>query len=87
MVWIQHYVVLLFVEPEPRLQTNFCKSFSDNPVNESAVAPIGNDLFDKEQEDIPKKACDRWVSYHVLYFWIPIKCRVSLWMSLFSCEG
>jgi EH domain-containing protein 1 len=43
-------------------------------VNESAVGPIGKDLFEKEQEDlladlvdIPKKACDRRVSYHASF--------------------
>ena len=43
-------------------------------MNESAVGPIGKELFEKEQEDlladlvdIPKKACDRRVSYLVSY--------------------
>ena len=49
-------------------ETNVCRSFNDTPVNESAVGPIGKDLFEKEQDDllcdlkdIPKKACDRRV--------------------------
>lgn len=47
----------------------FYSSFNDTPVNESAVGPIGKELFEKEQDnlisdlkDIPKKACDRCVS-------------------------
>ena len=45
-------------------------SFNDQPVNEAATGPLGKDLFEKEQEDllsdlkdIPKKACDRKVSF------------------------
>lgn len=45
-------------------------SFNDKPVNEAATGPLGKDLFEKEQEDllsdlkdIPKKACDRRVSF------------------------
>lgn len=44
------------------------RSFNDKPVNEAVLGPIGNDLFEKEQDDllvdlmdIPKKACDRRV--------------------------
>jgi hypothetical protein len=36
-------------------------------VNGSAVGPIGNDLFEKEQGDISKTTCDCLVSYHVSY--------------------
>lgn len=46
-----------------------CRSFNDKPVNESAVGPLGKELFEREQDDllsdlkdIPKKACDRRVS-------------------------
>lgn len=48
----------------------FGSSFNDKPVNEAAVGPIGKELFEREQEDllsdlkdIPKKACDRRVSF------------------------
>lgn len=47
-------------------------SFNDKPVNEAAIGPIGKELFEKEQEDllsdlkdIPKKACDRRVSFSI----------------------
>ena len=47
-----------------------CRSFNDKPVKESAVGPIGKELFEKEQDDllsdlkdIPKKACDRRVRF------------------------
>lgn len=49
---------------------NFFSSFNDKPVNEAAVGPVGKELFEREQEDllsdlkdIPKKACDRRVSW------------------------
>lgn len=49
---------------------NFFSSFNDKPVNEAVVGPIGKELFEREQEDllsdlkdIPKKACDRRVSW------------------------
>jgi hypothetical protein len=44
-------------------------------VNESALGPIEKDIFKKEQEDLgdlPKKACDFWVSYDVSYVWFPL---------------
>jgi EH domain-containing protein 1 len=53
-----------------------CRSFNDKPVNESAVGPLGKELFEREQDDllsdlkdIPKKACDRRVSFffHALF--------------------
>jgi len=56
-----------------------CRSFNDKPVNESAVGPLGKELFEREQDDllsdlkdIPKKACDRRVifflfSFHVFF--------------------
>ena len=47
---------------------DFDSSFNDKPVNETAVGPIGKELFEREQDDllsdlkdIPKKACDRRV--------------------------
>lgn len=50
------------------LLLNFDSSFNDKPVNETAVGPIGKELFEREQDDllsdlkdIPKKACDRRV--------------------------
>jgi hypothetical protein len=49
---------------------NICRSFNDKPMNDSAVGPIGKDLFEKEQDDllcdlkdIPNRACDRRVSW------------------------
>lgn len=43
-------------------------SFNDKPINGEVVGPIGQELFEKEQDDllmdlidIPKKACDRQV--------------------------
>ncbi|XP_006646902.1 EH domain-containing protein 1-like [Oryza brachyantha] len=56
----------------PEVARVYIGSFNDKPVNESAVGPIGKDLFEKEQEDllcdlkdIPKKACDRRVNEFV----------------------
>ncbi|KQJ93413.1 hypothetical protein BRADI_3g04420v3 [Brachypodium distachyon] len=56
----------------PEVMRVYIGSFNDKPVNESAVGPIGKDLFEKEQEDlladlkdIPKKACDRRVNEFV----------------------
>lgn len=58
------------------------RSFNDKPVNESAVGPLGKELFEREQDDlladlkdIPKKACDRRVIIYI-YFIID-KCMVS----------
>jgi hypothetical protein len=65
---------------ETRFQTTICRSFSDKPVNESAIGPIGKDIFEKEKEDlgdIPKKACDRWVSYGVSNVWFPLSSAYS----------
>ncbi|KAG8058151.1 hypothetical protein GUJ93_ZPchr0002g26387 [Zizania palustris] len=56
----------------PEVARVYIGSFNDKPVSESAVGPIGKDLFEKEQEDllcdlkdIPKKACDRRVNEFV----------------------
>ncbi|KAF0936050.1 hypothetical protein E2562_038357 [Oryza meyeriana var. granulata] len=56
----------------PEVVRVYIGSFNDRPVNESAVGPIGKELFEKEQEDllcdlkdIPKKACDRRVNEFV----------------------
>uniref|UniRef100_A0A0D9VCE4 Dynamin-type G domain-containing protein n=1 Tax=Leersia perrieri TaxID=77586 RepID=A0A0D9VCE4_9ORYZ len=56
----------------PEVVRVYIGSFNDKPVNETAVGPIGKDLFEKEQEDllcdlkdIPKKACDRRVNEFV----------------------
>lgn len=55
-----------------------CRSFNDKPVNESAVGPLGKELFEREQDDllsdlkdIPKKACDRRVSFCFLGYVFP----------------
>jgi len=29
-----------------------CRSFNDKPVNESAVGPLGKELFEREQDDL-----------------------------------
>ena len=54
----------------PEVMRVYIGSFNDKPVNEAATGPIGKELFEKEQEDlladlkdIPKKACDRRVSF------------------------
>jgi EH domain-containing protein 1 len=51
-----------------------CRSFNDKPVNESAVGPLGKELFEREQDDllsdlkdIPKKACDRRVNLFLFF--------------------
>ena len=58
------------IETINSLSESTCRSFNDKPVKESAVGPIGKELFEKEQDDllsdlkdIPKKACDRRVSF------------------------
>jgi len=47
----------------------FYSSFNDQDTHNSISGPLGNELFQKEQndllcdlKDIPKKACDRKVS-------------------------
>ncbi|GJM97625.1 hypothetical protein PR202_ga14563 [Eleusine coracana subsp. coracana] len=56
----------------PEVSRVYIGSFNDKPVNESAVGPIGKELFEKEQDDllsdlkdIPKKACDRRINEFV----------------------
>ncbi|KAA8520163.1 hypothetical protein F0562_014419 [Nyssa sinensis] len=56
----------------PEVARVYIGSFNDKPVNETAVGPIGKDLFEKEQDDllvdltdIPKKACDRRINEFV----------------------
>ncbi|KAG2648624.1 hypothetical protein PVAP13_1NG020100 [Panicum virgatum] len=56
----------------PEVVRVYIGSFNDKPVNDSAVGPIGKDLFEREQDDllcdlkdIPKKACDRRVNEFV----------------------
>lgn len=48
----------------------FGSSFNDKPVHNAASGPMGMELFEREQsdllsdlKDIPKKACDRRVSF------------------------
>lgn len=50
-------------------------SFNDKPINGEVVGPIGQELFEKEQDDllmdlidIPKKACDRQVCSHFIFY-------------------
>lgn len=54
--------------------TYFGSSFNDKPLNDAISGPLGSELFEKEQEnllsdlkDIPKKACDRKVSFFFQY--------------------
>lgn len=56
----------------PEVVRVYIGSFNDKPVNESAVGPMGKELFEKEQNDlladlvdIPKKACDRRINEFV----------------------
>lgn len=49
--------------------SKYNSSFNDKPINVAAAGPLGQELFEREQEDlltdlrdIPKKACDRRVS-------------------------
>uniref|UniRef100_A0A0E0LEX2 Uncharacterized protein n=1 Tax=Oryza punctata TaxID=4537 RepID=A0A0E0LEX2_ORYPU len=56
----------------PEVARVYIGSFNDKPVNESAVGPIGKELFEREQDDllsdlkdIPKKACDRRINEFV----------------------
>ncbi|GFZ10644.1 EPS15 homology domain 2 [Actinidia rufa] len=56
----------------PEVVRVYIGSFNDKPVNETAVGPMGQDLFEKEQDDllvdlidIPKKACDRRINEFV----------------------
>jgi EH domain-containing protein 1 len=64
---LDHAIPLQNIQVTSKFAT---RSFNDKPVNESAVGPIGKELFEKEQDDllsdlkdIPKKACDRRVSF------------------------
>jgi hypothetical protein len=64
---LDHAILLQNIQMTYKFAT---RSFNDKPVNESAVGPIGKELFEKEQDDllsdlkdIPKKACDRRVSF------------------------
>ncbi|CAD6338569.1 unnamed protein product [Miscanthus lutarioriparius] len=56
----------------PEVSRVYIGSFNDKPVNESAVGPLGKELFEREQDDllsdlkdIPKKACDRRINEFV----------------------
>ncbi|KAK1296236.1 hypothetical protein QJS10_CPB15g01491 [Acorus calamus] len=56
----------------PEVNRVYIGSFNDKPVNESAIGPIGKELFEREQDDllsdlkdIPKKACDRRINEFV----------------------
>ncbi|KAJ3678429.1 hypothetical protein LUZ60_002232 [Juncus effusus] len=56
----------------PEVMRVYIGSFNDKPISESAVGPLGKELFEKEQEDllsdlndIPKKACDRRINEFV----------------------
>ncbi|KAF6173214.1 hypothetical protein GIB67_026909 [Kingdonia uniflora] len=56
----------------PEVTRVYIGSFSDKPINEAIVGPIGKELFEKEQDDllsdlkdIPKKACDRRINEFV----------------------
>lgn len=65
-----YYCIVFFCH-----QFYFDSSFNDNYINDSMSGPLGNELFQKEQadllsdlKDIPKKACDRKVSFYFYYF-------------------
>ncbi|KAF1894677.1 hypothetical protein Lal_00027055 [Lupinus albus] len=56
----------------PEVSRVYIGSFNDKPVNDGISGPIGNELFEKEQEDllsdlkdIPKKSCDRRINEFV----------------------
>ncbi|XP_020221272.1 EH domain-containing protein 1 [Cajanus cajan] len=56
----------------PEVARVYIGSFNDKPIDESLVSPLGQDLFEKEQNnlladlvDIPKKACDRRINEFV----------------------
>ncbi|CAL0310861.1 unnamed protein product [Lupinus luteus] len=56
----------------PEVSRVYIGSFNNKPVNDAISGPIGNELFQKEQEDllsdlkdIPKKACDRRINEFV----------------------
>uniref|UniRef100_A0A803NYU5 Uncharacterized protein n=1 Tax=Cannabis sativa TaxID=3483 RepID=A0A803NYU5_CANSA len=56
----------------PEVSRVYIGSFNDKPVKESALGPMGQELFEKEQDDlladlvdIPKKACDRRINEFV----------------------
>ncbi|KAL5140574.1 EH domain-containing protein 2 [Glycine soja] len=56
----------------PEVTRVYIGSFNDKPMDEGFVSPLGQDLFEKEQNnlladlmDIPKKACDRRINEFV----------------------
>ncbi|KAL8147783.1 EH domain-containing protein 1-like [Apium graveolens] len=56
----------------PEVMRVYIGSFNDKPINVAAAGPLGQELFEKEQEDlltdlrdIPKKACDRRINEFV----------------------
>lgn len=56
----------------PEVVRVYIGSFNDKPINGEVVGPIGQELFEKEQDDllmdlidIPKKACDQQINEFV----------------------
>ncbi|KAG4923857.1 hypothetical protein AAZX31_18G086700 [Glycine max] len=56
----------------PEVMRVYIGSFNDKTINDSLSGPLGNELFQKEQDDllsdlkdIPKKACDRKINEFV----------------------
>ncbi|XP_047950858.1 EH domain-containing protein 1-like isoform X4 [Salvia hispanica] len=56
----------------PEVMRVYIGSFNDKPINNAAAGPLGEELFQKEQDnllndlkDIPKKACDRRINEFV----------------------
>lgn len=56
----------------PEVMRVYIGSFNDKPINVAAAGPLGQELFEREQEDlltdlrdIPKKACDRRINEFV----------------------
>lgn len=73
--WIRSRINLTFFSCKFIFLSWFCSSFNDKPINEGFVGPLGQELFEKEQNDlladlvdIPRKACDSrvWFYFHII---------------------
>ena len=65
-------------------------SFNDKLINDADNDPLGQDLFEKEQDDLlkdlidlPRKACDRQVGYSSSYLNCPCIVQCILGMSIY----
>lgn len=70
---------------------SFVSSFNDKQINEADVDQLGQDLFEKEQDDllkdlldIPRKACDRRVWFMVFISKLPLPLFDNLHACIFS---